>query len=352
MQEERISPKDFMNKILSGAATGIVVGLIPGAILGEIFKALADVHPVFAMFSGVLTAIQFTVPVLVGMFTALQFNFTGIKMASMVAAAWVGSGAPQLVDGNWELHGTGDLINTMIVVSLSALVIIGFNDRWPSLNIVVIPVIAGAFPGLIGLFTLPAVSKITDLIGALVERFTTLQPLLMMVLIAIVFALVIVSPLSTVAIAYAISISGLAAGAANLGIVATVFTLAYGSYKVNKAGTTIALFFGGPKLMMANYLQNPIMNVPIIINAAVTGLFAYLFKIPGTTASAGFGITGLAGPINAFSLMDGSPLAKILILIVQYVVVPLGIAIITHEVFTRMGLYSEEIYENDPSEGV
>ena len=54
---------------------GIVVGLIPNAIFGEIFKALADYHPLFAMLQQNVTMISFTVPVLVGMFTALQFKF-------------------------------------------------------------------------------------------------------------------------------------------------------------------------------------------------------------------------------------------------------------------------------------
>ncbi|WP_246449168.1 hypothetical protein [Erysipelothrix inopinata] len=37
---EKMSIKEFINKILAGAAMGIVVGLIPNAIFGEIFKAL------------------------------------------------------------------------------------------------------------------------------------------------------------------------------------------------------------------------------------------------------------------------------------------------------------------------
>lgn len=35
---KELSPKIFLNKVLSGTAIGIVVGLIPNAILGELFK--------------------------------------------------------------------------------------------------------------------------------------------------------------------------------------------------------------------------------------------------------------------------------------------------------------------------
>lgn len=33
-----ITPKDFIFRVLSGVAIGIVAGLVPNAILGEIFK--------------------------------------------------------------------------------------------------------------------------------------------------------------------------------------------------------------------------------------------------------------------------------------------------------------------------
>ncbi|CAM3638173.1 PTS transporter subunit IIC [Erysipelothrix urinaevulpis] len=339
-----LTVKDFMNKILNGAAMGIVVGLIPNAILGEVFKALSGYGEIFQMLSQIVSAFSFTVPVLVGMFVAIQFKKTGVEMASIIGAAFVGSGAAQFVDGAWLLKGTGDLINIMLTVSFAVLIIELYNNRVKNLAIVIIPLL-GVFAGFLGLLTLPFVGQLTALLGAMIENFTTLQPFMMMVLMGIAFALIIVTPLSTVAIAYAISLAGLGSGAANVGITATLFTLAYGSSKVNSKGTTFALFFAGPKMLMPNYLGNPIMTLPIVINATVTSIVAFIFKIQGTTASAGFGLTGLAGPINAYSFMSGSSIVNIGILIVQYLVVPLGIAIITHTIFTKMGLYKDEMYK-------
>ncbi|MFC6347804.1 PTS transporter subunit IIC [Vagococcus carniphilus] len=341
---EKISPKEFTSKILNGAAMGIVVGLIPNAIFGEIFKALSSYNEFFAMMQQNVATISFTVPVLVGMFTALQFKFSGVEAASLMGATFIGGGSAKFVDGAWELHGTGDLINIMIIAAVSVTAIRWYNNRVANLGIVIIPIVGAMIPGLIGMLTLPYVGYVTTGLGALIENFTTLQPLMMTILIAISFALIIVTPLSSVAIAYAISLSGLASGAANVGIVATLFTLAYGSSKVNKKGTTFALFFAGPKMLMPNFLGNPIMILPIFINSIVTGIAGYIFKIQGTTASAGFGLTGLAGPINAYSFMTGSPIINIGILLIQYLVVPLGIAIVTHTVFTKMGLYKDEIF--------
>ena len=40
-----ITPKDFIFRVLSGVAIGIVAGLVPNAILGEIFIFM-DYHPI------------------------------------------------------------------------------------------------------------------------------------------------------------------------------------------------------------------------------------------------------------------------------------------------------------------
>lgn len=47
-------PKDFIFRVLSGVAIGIVAGLVPNAILGEIFKYFMQYHPIFKTLLGVV----------------------------------------------------------------------------------------------------------------------------------------------------------------------------------------------------------------------------------------------------------------------------------------------------------
>ncbi len=49
-----ITPKYFIFRVLSGVAIGIVAGLVPNAILGEIFKYFMDYHPIFKTLLGVV----------------------------------------------------------------------------------------------------------------------------------------------------------------------------------------------------------------------------------------------------------------------------------------------------------
>ena len=89
----------------------------------------------------------------------------------------------------------------------------------------------------------------------MINSFTELQPVLMCMLISMVFSFIIISPLSTVAIAIAIGITGLAAGSASIGISATEAVLLIGTSQVNRVAVPISIFFGGVKMMMPNMVK-------------------------------------------------------------------------------------------------
>lgn len=345
MAEVKLTPKSFLFKVLNGVALGIVVGLIPNAILGELFKYLTQYHPFFGTLLNVVVGIQFTVPVIVGVLIAMQFKLNPLQTVIVGTAAFVGSGAAVFQDKAWMLVGIGDLINTMITASVSILIILWIKDRLGSLNIILLPIIAGGLAGLIGILSLPYVKLITSSLGQLVNSFTNLQPVVMCILIAVVFSILIVSPISTVAIAIAIGISGMASGAANLGVAAAATMLAIGSIRVNQSGVTIAILMGAMKMMMPNLIKYPIIMLPITITAAVSGLMGALFNIQGTPASAGFGYAGLVGPINALKFMEGNLIMNLGVLAICYIVVPVAVGLIVHNLCLKMKVYPKEVFK-------
>lgn len=340
-----INTKQFFSNILNGMAAGIVVALVPNAMLGELFKYLAGYHPVFTSLGQLLIIFQFCLSALAGITISQQFKFNGLQTAILSGASVLGSGAVQFNGKGFMFVGIGDIINMMLTVAISAFVLIVLGNKMGSLNIVFLPILAGILPGLIGSLTLPFVKQFTGAIGQLIHHFTTLNPLVMCILIAISFSLLMATPISLVAIATVISLSGLGSGAANLGIVACCYTFIFGSLRVNDKGTVITLMIGAAKMMMPVYFKNPIIMVPLLINGIVGGLCAYYFNVQGTPMSAGFGYTGLVGPINAFNFMDGSAMQNILRLLLAYIIIPLPIAYLAHQLLKKaLPHYNDSIY--------
>lgn len=349
-----MTPRLFLDRVLNGAAVGIVVGLIPNAITGELFKFLARALPgidLFTTLGHVVVGLQFTVPVIVGVLIGMQFGFSAVQTVIVGTASFVGSGAMRFDGEGVMLVGIGDLINTMITATVAVLILAWVGDRLGSLTLLFLPIIGGGVSGLVGIVTLSSIRSITAAIGAMVNAIAEMQGLGLAaaMLIAAIFAVMIVSPISTVAVSLAIGISGPASGAANLGIAAAAAVLMIGSLRVNNAGVTWSTFLGAMKMMMGNLLTYPVMMVPLVIVGAVTGLVGGLLGIQGTPASAGFGHSGLVGPIAAASMLDGPIAAVILELVLAYFVVPIGLAAALHGLLcVRLHLYSAQIFAFTP----
>ena len=75
-------------------------------------------------------------------------------------------------------------------------------------------------------------------------------------------------------------------------------------------------------MMIPVYFKHLIIAIPLIINGVIGGIVAYFIGIKGTPMSAGFGYTGLVGPINAFNRMSGDPTMNIVLLIFGYLIIP------------------------------
>lgn len=131
---KKASVKEFMNKVLAGVAMGIVIGLIPNAVLGELFKYLSQNHEIFATLNSVVVGIQFTVPVLVGVLIAMEFKMNPLQTVIVGTASFIGSGAASFLENRWVLTGIGDLINTMITASIAVLLIMLIQDKFKSLT--------------------------------------------------------------------------------------------------------------------------------------------------------------------------------------------------------------------------
>ena len=362
-----LTPKTFLHKVLNGTAIGVIVALLPNCIFAILFSLeFFKNNAFFATWNVANVLFQCTLPAVIGTLIALEFNFKGMKAALLTAIAFVSSGVSSKLVGATALlahlqnqkapaeitatatkmvagfytNGTGDIINVMLVCALSVLVLLWLEGKFESFSFVLLPIV-GSLLATAGLFTLPYVKMISTLIGQGIVHFTELQPYLMSVLICITFGVLIVAPISTVAIGLAIGLNGLSAGASAMGVGTTCIVLVVHSFFVNKPGVTAAVALGSMKMMMTNVFEHPISYVPIIASSAVTGLLVPLFTITGTPASAGFGLVGLTG---LFASVSGG--LSIGLAVLAWLVIPTAVAILFRLLFEKvLKLYTADIFK-------
>lgn len=325
----------FMMNLLNGIAIGAVVALIPGALLGELSRALLPSAPWLEV---VLNATQLSngmMGLVVGVLVAINFKFSPIQAASVGVATQFAAGAVIFSKGAMTLKGTGDVITMGVTAALAVAVVRWLGDSLKAYTILVIPLAVLIIAGVSGRLALPYIMKVTHWIGVGVSHLLTLQPIVMAMLIAVVFAILIVSPITTVGIALAISLAGLGSGAGNLGVCAAGFGLAIAGWKVNSHGTSLAHFIGSPKMSMANVIKKPKILLPILCSAALCGITGAILNITGTPMSAGFGFSGLVGPLAYFGLQGWTALTLLKALI-AFVVAPVAFGLLFNRLFTRV----------------
>ncbi|RPJ94252.1 PTS sugar transporter subunit IIC [Rummeliibacillus sp. TYF005] len=328
--------KDFFNKLLTGMSIGIVVSLIPNALVGEIFKLLIPDAPFLQHILNLTIITMSMLPAMIGVTVGMTFKLTPIQTASVGLAAVVGSGVITMKDEIMTLSGIGVVLNTGITAALAVLFVQFIGVKLKDYTILLMPTLSIFVPGLIGYLLLPYVKTGTGVIGTGIQHVTTLQPVVMGAIIAVIFCILILSPLSTVGVATVIMLSGIGSGAANLGIVSAGVGLCIASYKVNSLGTALAHVLGSPKIQMRNFFMKPKMAFPMLITAAILGGLAGIFNIQGTPMSAGFGLSGLIGPLNYINLTaDGWTTTNIMIMLTMFFILPILLNVVLLRLFER-----------------
>lgn len=332
---------------LNGLSTGIVVALIPGALVGQLVKMLLPLWPELNFILVLTSFASALLPAISAVCVGMTGKLSPIQTSSMALAATAAAGNFNMINGKIVVIGNGDVINTAITIMIAYGLVLFLGKKLRAYTILLVPLIVLLVAGGIGCLTRIPVSQATKLIGLGVENLTKLQPILMGFFMGIVFALLVVSPISSVGIATAINISGIAAGSANLGITAAAFALAIFGWKSNSFGTSIAHFLGSPKMQMANLLTKPKLLIPLIVNAGIMGVLGAIFNIQGNPMSAGFGFSGLIGPVAAMANRPTN-FSNIALMTILFFILPILLGLVANYLLSnKLNFFSSKDFELD-----
>ena len=154
----------------------------------------------------------------------------------------------------------------------------------------------------------PAIAAMMTEIGALIMWAVELQPLLMGMVVAVLMGIILTLPISSAAIAIALSLSGLAAGAATVGCCAQMVGFAVMSFKENRWAGLLSQGLGTSMLQMPNIVKNPKIWIPPIVASAILGPVATLgFQMSNIPSGAGMGTSGLVGQVGTINAMGNAP---------------------------------------------
>ncbi len=150
----------------------------------------------------------------------------------------------------------------------------------------------------------PALGKAAMKVGDIIMWATELQPFLMGILVSLVVGVALTLPISSAAICAALSLTGLAGGAALAGCCAQMVGFAVMSFPENKWGGLISQGIGTSMLQMGNIVRNPRIWIAPCVTSMITGPIAtciFRLQMNGAAVSSGMGTCGLVGQIGVYT---------------------------------------------------
>ncbi len=213
----------------------------------------------------------------------------------------------------FSLAAVGHATNTLggaggpLAVFLITIVAAEFGkmvSKETKVDIIVTPLITIIVGTGLAMLCAPAIGSAASAVGKAIMWATELQPFLMGIIISVIVGVVLTLPISSAAICAALSLTGLAGGAALAGCCTQMVGFAVMSFKENGLGGLFAQGIGTSMLQMGNIVRNPRIWLPPILASAVTGPIAtcvFKLKMNGAAVSSGMGTCGLVGQIGVYT---------------------------------------------------
>ena len=283
-----ISVKRYLVDALGAMAQGLFASLLIGTIVSTLGKQLGIEY--LTELGGYASAVAGPA-MAVSIGWALQcpplvlFSLVAVGNAANVLG---GAGGPLAV-----------LVITVIAAELGKAV-----SKETKVDILVTPLVT-IFAGVaLAAWWAPAIGKAASQIGALIRWATELQPFWMGIIVSVVIGIALTLPISSAAICAALTLTGLAGGAAVAGCCANMVGFAVLSFKENGWGGLVSQGIGTSMLQMGNIVKNPRIWIAPTLASAITGPIAtcvFHMTMNGTPVSSGMGTCGLVGQIGVYT---------------------------------------------------
>lgn len=324
--------KKLFVKTLNGMGLGLFASLVIGTILQQI-GILID----FPMLQGVGMMAKNMMGAAIGVGVAYSLGASSLVLFSCVVVGMIGAGSINIVDGVSTLS-IGDPAGAYIASLIAAMV--GKKVlKNGGLDIIVVPAVTIVLGGITGIFISPIISNFIGIIGDTINRATGLQPIYMGAIVAVIVGMVLVSPISSAALAIGLGLDGIAAGAAVAGCACQMIGFGIISYRENGFMGFISQGFGTAKIQFPNVVRNPLILVPTTISSAIIGaISARVFAIQCNSTGAGMGTSGLVGQIQTLNVMGKDGIIPIIIV---HFILPMVLSFVICEYMRRKGYIKE-----------
>ncbi|MBP3327434.1 MAG: PTS sugar transporter subunit IIC [Clostridia bacterium] len=216
-----------------------------------------------------------------------------LVLFSLAAVGWASN----------SLGGAGGPL-AVLLITIGAAELGKAVSKETKVDILVTPLTVIISGGLLAHFCAPAIGIAASYVGNVIMWATEQQPFVMGIIVSVIVGVALTLPISSAAICAALSLTGLAGGAAVAGCCAQMVGFAVMSFKENRWAGLVAQGIGTSMLQMGNIVKNPKIWIAPTLTCAITGPIAtciFKMEMNGAAISSGMGTCGFVGQIGVYT---------------------------------------------------
>ncbi len=338
--------KKWLNEIFIDGLSGMALGLFSTLIIGTIIAQIGGL--IGGTVGDYLIAISNVAKTLtgagIGVGVACKFKQGPLVTVSAAVAGMIGAFPTVHNMEAFALGKPGEPLGAFIA-AIVAIKIGKLVAGKTKVDIIITPLVSILPGAAVGFIVGPPITAFMAWLGALVNINVEAHPIVGGILVSVLMGMILTLPISSAAIGVAMSISGLAAGAATIGCCCNMVGFAVASYRENKVGGLIAQGVGTSMLQVPNIVKKPIIWLPAIISSAILGpIGSAVFGMTSTPVGSGMGSAGFVGQFAAFESMTaggtGAGMAVLLIVIMHFVL-PAALTLLVSEFMRKKGFIAQ-----------
>ncbi len=334
--------KFWLNEIfidgLSGMALGLFSTLIIGTIICQIGSLIGgDIGAYIVAIGNVAKSVTGAG---IGVGVACKFKEGPLVTVSAAVTGMIGAFPSLLSLEAYAVGKPGEPLGAFI----AALVAIKFGRLVAGktkVDIIITPLISIMTGAVAGIIVGPPISAFMSWVGMLVNVNVQEHPIVGGIIVSVLMGIILTLPISSAAIGVAMSLSGLAAGAATVGCCCNMVGFAVASFRENKVGGLIAQGVGTSMLQVPNIVKKPIIWLPAIISSVILGPIASaVLGMTSTPVGSGMGSAGFVGQFAAYgSMVEGGMGAGMALLQIlgMHFILPAVISLLVSEIMRKKG---------------
>ncbi|MFL2096562.1 PTS transporter subunit IIC [Marinilactibacillus psychrotolerans] len=254
-------------KVSSGVANAIFVTIG----IGFLFGTLGDMFglPILVTIGSIARVLL--APAL-GAGIAYNMQANTLTLFAAMASSTIGGGAIKVTEAGFMIVG-GDPIGALIAGVIATWIGKKLTGTSP-LDMMSIPTLSLLGGGLAGIGLTQVITPILLSVSEFVSNGVAGSPVIGSSVMAVLFGLILMSPLSSAALSIALALSPMASGAMLIGTTAQYFVFSIVSVKENNLGGYIAQGLCTPKVQLPNIIKNPKILIGPTIASAICGPIA------------------------------------------------------------------------------